>query len=1181
MKRYTLLVLLIIIGWFSGRAQTSHLYFDKIGIKEGLPESNVRTIKEDAEGYIWIATQNGLVRYDGYRYKVYELGSDKTNVRPTTNVQSIFIARDNTIWISTSDNGVFRYNRSTDSFIQFAYPSATTGNIFFIDAEDNSGNLWGRFFDGHNDIAKLDTATGKFEPFGKEQKGAHYLDIVRAASVQNLSDGIWIGSDNNGLYHYQGPGKPFKGYLTTTDTAKQRGVNPVYEAPSQPGILWLNTFHGANLDLRLTRLDVRANSIKEFRGSRKPDSLLSAGINNIYEDKQRRLWFATDHGLTQLNRKSGAFTNYVPDDTLKSQQKNNLAAFTEASDGSFWLSSGTGLINFNPATRHFERYIPDAYTKGATNGNTVDAKIIDHTNTLWVTYAFAGVNKEDKLKSAFQIIKKTAGNRPGYPDGLAQVIPEKKGYSFVNNGHGIYEWLDGTDNFKLIYAVEKGQYIDNFIAGANGILYLGTSDGMVVYNPATGKKEQYKATPGDTTNLNYPVIAQLFQDHTGTVWLAMENHHGLCSFNPNTKKFTRYKCNQNITRSSGIIQGALDDNQVLSIYEDHENTLWIGTNEGSINRFDRKTGKFYSFYNDQNKKMYCIVDIHEDNAGRFWVGTYLSGLFEFDRKKGTYINHFDEQSGLLHNSISDIKEDHSGQLWILTSRGISKLNPKTAVIKNFELSKLLPGYELNGLNSNLFKLPGDTLVLTLSGAMAVFDTKSLNDVQYPPRVHLETVSHSNPLSGDETVTQISTYGIKSLELPYNQNRLQFNYVGIQFDDPSQNTYAYKLENYDEQWVQAGTGRSVTYNNLSPGTYVFHVIAANSSGVWNYQGDSITIVIAPPWWQRWWAWFLYVMLFAWAIYSFIAYRSRKLLKENKLLEEKVGLRTAQLSEANKELSEQREEIITQRDRLAETVVDLKTTQNQLIQAEKMASLGELTAGIAHEIQNPLNFVNNFSEVSIELLQELKQEEEAGNKEDVIAIVADLTQNLEKINHHGKRADAIVKGMLKHSRAGSGVKEPTDINKLADEYLRLSYHGMRSKDKSFNAELVINFDENLPRVNVIPQDIGRVLLNLFNNAFYAVNQKAKTAGPNYLPEVLVTTFHENGKVNIVVKDNGIGIEHAIKDKILQPFFTTKPTGEGTGLGLSLSYDIVVKANGGNLQINSTEGQGAEFIITLPII
>ncbi len=285
----------------------------------------------------------------------------------------------------------------------------------------------------------------------------------------------------------------------------------------------------------------------------------------------------------------------------------------------------------------------------------------------------------------------------------------------------------------------------------------------------------------------------------------------------------------------------------------------------------------------------------------------------------------------------------------------------------------------------------------------------------------------------------------------------------------------------------------------------------------------------------------------------------------------------LSSQNVQLEKQ----VTERTaELNQSLTHLKATQNQLIQSEKMASLGELTAGIAHEIQNPLNFVNNFSEVSAELVDELDEELDKGDIEEAKAIGADLKQNLQKIRHHGKRADAIVKGMLQHSQSGTGTKEPTNINALADECMRLAYHGLVAKDNSFNAALVTVFGENLPKINVIPQDMSRVMLNLFNNAFYAVNQKSKTAGPNYNPEVSVTTSLENGQAVVCVKDNGVGIPDEIKDKIMQPFFTTKPTGEGTGLGLSLTYDMVVKGHGGNVEVNSKEGEFTEFTITLPL-
>ena len=266
-------------------------------------------------------------------------------------------------------------------------------------------------------------------------------------------------------------------------------------------------------------------------------------------------------------------------------------------------------------------------------------------------------------------------------------------------------------------------------------------------------------------------------------------------------------------------------------------------------------------------------------------------------------------------------------------------------------------------------------------------------------------------------------------------------------------------------------------------------------------------------------------------------------------------------------------------LNNSLEELKSAQAQLIHAEKMASLGELTAGIAHEIQNPLNFVNNFSDINKELAEELEKEITNGNFEEAKIIANDIKENELKINHHGKRADAIVKGMLQHSRSNNGQKEPTNINALADEYLRLAYHGLRAKDKSFNATLKTDFDESIENINIIPQDIGRVILNLITNAFYAVNEKKQQQLNGYDPTVSVITKKLSEQVEIIVKDNGMGISQQTIEKIFQPFFTTKPTGQGTGLGLSMSYDIIVKGHGGELIPESVEGVGTSFTIRLP--
>ena len=306
---------------------------------------------------------------------------------------------------------------------------------------------------------------------------------------------------------------------------------------------------------------------------------------------------------------------------------------------------------------------------------------------------------------------------------------------------------------------------------------------------------------------------------------------------------------------------------------------------------------------------------------------------------------------------------------------------------------------------------------------------------------------------------------------------------------------------------------------------------------------------------------YALLAGLAIFSLIAFILWRSSSQRKL--------------ANIQLSRQKKDL--------EIALDtLRTTQNQLIQSEKMASLGELTAGIAHEIQNPLNFVNNFSEVNQELLDELKNEKSKPlnerNEQQELELLKNIAQNLEKIDYHGKRADAIVKGMLQHSRTSTEQKEPTDINALCDEYLRLAYHGLRAKDKSLNAEIKTDFDTSMGRINIIPQEIGRVLLNLINNAFYAVNERKKQNEPGYEPTVSVGTTRTNGRAEIRINDNGAGVPQKIVDKIFNPFFTTKPTGEGTGLGLSLAYDIV-KAHGGEINVQTKEGEGSLFIVSIP--
>ena len=416
------------------------------------------------------------------------------------------------------------------------------------------------------------------------------------------------------------------------------------------------------------------------------------------------------------------------------------------------------------------------------------------------------------------------------------------------------------------------------------------------------------------------------------------------------------------------------------------------------------------------------------------------------------------------------------------------------------------------------------------------------------------IKENSPLKGNLLDAQ-------SINLSFDQNNLSFEFAALHYANPQKNQYAHMLKGYDRDWIYDNRNFAA-YTNLDPGKYELLIRASNAYGIWNEKGESLSITISPPWWRTWWAYGAYFSMFASGIFSTDRFMRRRI----KRLERERN----------------REKELKQAKEIEKAYTNLKETQTQLIQSEKMASLGELTAGIAHEIQNPLNFVNNFSEVNKELIEEMKQEIELGNYSEVKTIAKNISENEDKIIFHGKRADGIVKGMLQHSRSSSGVKELTDVNALADEYLRLAYHGLRAKDKSFNASMKTDFDESLGKIKAVPQDLGRVILNLITNAFYAVTEKkaavVKDTDNKYEPTVTVSTKTREGKIEIRVHDNGNGIPQTVIDKIFQPFFTTKPSGKGTGLGLSMSYEIITKGHGGELKVETKEGEGTSFIILL---
>jgi len=1343
MKKLFFIPLLFIIAVEFGYAQPAHLSFDHLNIKEGLPDNIIQDMVQDKQGYIWLATLRGIVRYDGYRVKAYKPGiEDKTNI-PAYIFTNTFVDKDHNLWANSLTSGLYKYDPSADHLVQYKNKTLQNKGFQGVAARDSLGKIWSYYsFPGHTYVATLqqfDPVTGTFKLYGHDQKGSHYINCKSPGVYVDHQGKVWVGSDN-GLYLYNPSSDSFTGYFTSNDTLKQKAIYVQNQPTAMPGKLWLTVKGKTDKSAHLVLMEMQSRKTADFKHNpADKNSLGNDTVNTGFEDKKHRLWLGTAAGLSLYDDKANRFINYYPAaDTIKYPGKNSINRIREDKDGKLWMAAGYGLLCFNPETGVFKRYIHDKADPASISSNWNIFKLFfDREGTLWIG-SVGGVDRVNTIKSAFVSLKGKGLKLPWVDVFCVRQAPD--GQYWVAAQNGLYRYDKANLTVKLI----SKQPVFQLLIAKNGMVYYhpadssNANDGLRVYDPKTGKTETYKPIAKDSTSLSNKQINFMMDDHTGTVWIGTGGG-GICAFNPQTKKFKRYPYIANdFTKTS---RNSLDDINVAVIYEDRSATLWVATGNGGLNHYDRKKDVFISDYKPY-LGLNSINSVKQDNQGRLWAGTFFNGLFLVDNRKGAPIKRFTEKDGLLGDEVLYIHTDQTEFIWVITTRGFTRINTRDYSMKTYKSA----GNSWEGIfneGNNGFWDIGKNIAFWGGDNIVLFDPNTITKDLNAPLVHIENIAYSNPRSASDSSVIIETYGKKQKELAWNENKVTFNFVALHYVDPAENKYT----------------------NLLPGTYTFRVKAANSDGVWNNKGDSFVVIIHAPWWLRWWALVLYLTIFVAAIRAYVVFRSRKLLHDKRVLEDTVQLRTAEVMEQKEEILQQKEAIEAQaheavkqasvdrvraevasmrsttdleriiplvwneltilgvpftrcgvfimdkqqeeihtylstpegkalaaypipyntegfgKDILANwrkkqvytdhwdeaqfkaysnslveqgavesqdkylaalpsagldlhflpflqgmlyvgniapltvdeintvqslaeafatayaryedfnkleaakkqvdiTLTELKTAQTQLIQTEKMASLGELTAGIAHEIQNPLNFVNNFSDVNKELLTELKQELAAKNYEEVGAIADDVIGNEEKINHHGKRADAIVKGMLQHSQSGSGKKEPTNINALADEYMRLAYHGLRAKDKSFNAEMITHFEPTLPKINVIPQDIGRVMLNLFNNAFYAVNKKQKSAGTDYKPEVTVSTSTEKDQAVIKVKDNGIGIPDAIKEKIMQPFFTTKPTGEGTGLGLSLTYDMVVKGHGGTIQVESVEGEGSEFIITLPI-
>ncbi|HYE58000.1 MAG TPA: ATP-binding protein, partial [Rhodothermales bacterium] len=820
----------------------------------------------------------------------------------------------------------------------------------------------------------------------------------------------------------------------------------------------------------------------------------------------------------------------------------------------------------------YRRYVAGQGDPTGLGGDGILNLLRDRQGNLWVGTGWGGLHRLDRTAGRARLLEYNASRPGAFPaHRIMDMTEAPDGAVWAVSDSGLFRLDLRTLTARRHSAPGEllgyGAFVDR-----DGNLWTTTyptaeaAARLVRRDARSGRVLDVFPRPNQRPFPSYMIFNAVYRDPTGILWLAMSNV-GLLRFDPATGASHQYP----VRRSPRAgLSDSLDNGTAYAPVMDRDGMLWVGTSLGGLNRLDPRTGQFRSYF-DRAMGIRTPGVILEDRKGRLWFGTYRNGLFMLDRRTGRNTRYTTAQ-GLAHDFVAGIVEDEAGFLWLNTGGGVSRFDPERRTFRTFGPRDGVPSvgnpHAALGTRSGRIFFSG-------SNGILVFDPRALSETAAPLMLALETASFRFP-SGQDSTRYLYD---RQVDVSHDATDVMFTFNGLDYVRPDAVRYQYRLYDGDEPdgvpWTEGGALGLARYTSIPPGRYRFEVRAASADGHWSAP-QRVRLVVHPPWWQTGWAYALYALAVAGLLallVQAVRHRARQRERE-RLREERERAKDRELAQAKE---------------IEKAYTQLKATQQQLIQQEKLASLGALTAGIAHEIKNPLNFVNNFAQLSRELVEEIKSER--GEKPelrvaDVEDVLMDLADNVARIEEHGRRADGIVKNMLMHARSGSGRREPTPLNALVEEAANLAYHGMRAQRAGVDVVLETSLDPAVGVVSVVPQEISRVVLNLAGNALYAVAARKERAGgqgdgaapgESFVPTVRVSTHAVGGAVEIRVWDNGGGIPEAVRAKVFEPFFTTKPAGEGTGLGLSLSHDIVA-AHGGALGVESAGGE-TTFTLTLP--
>ncbi|MEO8472704.1 MAG: two-component regulator propeller domain-containing protein [Chryseolinea sp.] len=1123
------LALLLIIS-ITGTSQIQNLEFDQLSVEQGLSQGNVWDIYQDHLGFIWIATEDGLNVYDGYSFTIFR-------------------------------------NNPADSF------SISNGNIRCI-AEGSNGDLWVATRGGLN-LYHRDS--GRFERFmsNGESKGAISSNLVEFLYFD--SEGHLWAATENGLNLYNAEKKSFKHFFHEADNPKSlvhSSVRTILE--DDQNRMWIGTVKG----LSLLNND-RATFTNFSHDLNVPASLSTDRISSLYEDKDQVLWVGTfNSGLYKKLPGRNKFTSYTHDPhDQKSLSSNSIYGITQDKAGVLWIASEMGINKVEKKEGTFSVYSHNEDNPNSLRANSATKILFDVNDRMWIGTRFGGVNIYDKNKYGFVHYQHKSYDKNSLGHNTISSFKEDKNGNFwvATDGGGLNYFDRKSSKFTSYLNTFTNNKILALEKDGKGGLWVGMWDGgLTHFDPATKEVKHYRHDPKNTKSLSDNNVFYILKDSKGTIWVATWGS-GLNRYNTETDDFTRFSHNPDDPNSIG---GASVD----YLFEDSNGKIWIGTELSGIDMFDPKANTFVHYKASAKTGSLTnsfILTIFEDSKKRIWVGTYGGGLNLFEPKTKTF-KAFRMQDGLPNDAIMSMQEDANHQLWISTGKGLSRFDPENISFKNFVKSDGLQGNQFTRWASA--RLSTGELLFGGTNGFTLFHPDNIKENTYKPPVYITDfrIYNKSVSVGEKEILKKNIILTKEIHLNYLENIFTLEFSALNYLQSEKNQYRYKMDGFQEEWIDAGTERKASYTNLDPGEYTFRVMAANNDGLWNEKEASLRIIIQPPYWGTWWFKTLGIFLIIGLGIVFVWNRIDSIKRQKLELEEQVRLQTAEVIDQKETLEVQAESMQMLNDRLLEQTDFLQTLNNELqqqkeeiiikreeaekarIEAEKAnQAKSTFLATMSHEIRTPMNGVLGMASLLAET-----------------SLTTEQKEYTDTIRGSGEALLTVINDILDFSKIESGNlaldNHAFDLRQCIEDVMDI--FSMETSQKGL--DLVYEIDHQIPAEIISDSHrLRQILLNLIGNAM-----KFTEEGEIFIGIYLLKTEKDQLELAFQVRDTGIGIPADKLSRLFKAFSqvdssTTRKYG-GTGLGLVIAQRLV-ELMGGSIAVESQPGVGTSFSFTIKVL